>query len=339
MRALVTGAAGFVGHALCARLLADGWKVVGCDNLNDYYDVRLKQARLDDVERLGGDWKFERVELADAGAVAAVVRDAAPNVVVHLAAQASVRYGLRDPLIYGVSNVSGHLNVLEAVRQWNDGGGAVRHVLYASSSSVYGANAQPGEETVAFKETDDVSRPVSLYAASKRADELLSHAWAAQWPSFPPLTGLRFFTVYGPWGRPDMSPVIFADCLLRGAKIPLFNGGDLWRDFTYVGDIVEAMVRLIPWTEGRARAEVFNLGNQSPVRLDDYVRVMAAAFGVEAHIEPLPWPPTEVYKTYADTSKLQAAVGWAPKTDLQDGMRAFAGWYKDWHGTFDVGSK
>lgn len=344
-RILVTGAAGFIGHALTKRLLADGWAVVGLDNLNDYYDVGLKEARLADVAALGvgEQWQFARVELADAEAVKAVVAAARPDVVVHLAAQASVRYGLKDPLIYGTSNVSGYLNVLDAVRAYNTAGGAVRHVLYASSSSVYGANAKPGEDTVAFKETDDVSRPVSLYAASKRADELLSHAWASQWPDFPPLTGLRFFTVYGPWGRPDMSPVLFADKLLRGEPVPLFNGGDLWRDFTFVGDIVEAIVRLMPWVgeaaPARERAEVFNLGNQHPVRLDDYVRVMAEAFGVEGTIDKLPWPPTEVYKTFADTAKLRAAVGWAPQTDLADGMRAFADWYQGWHGRFAVGSR
>lgn len=332
---LVTGVAGFVGAAVAARLLGEGYRVVGLDNLNDYYDPALKEARLERLRGLGGDFVFHKLDLAERDGVIALFAETRAEVVVHLGAQASVRYGLKNPLAYLNSNLIGHFNVLEACRQQGEGGYPVRHLLYASSSSVYGAN-----EKIPFEETDDVSRPQSLYAATKRADELITHAWCHQFAGQPgafPATGLRFFTVYGPWGRPDMSPMIFARAIVDGTAIPLFNSGDLWRDFTFVDDIVEAIVRLMPvlpmaHDNGGTPHTVYNLGNQNPVRMTDFVATLALALGTEAKVDNLPWPPTEVYRTYADTSRLRAAVGWAPATSLEDGLDAFAGWYRGWHG-------
>ena len=332
---LVTGVAGFIGSSLAARLLGDGYRVVGLDNLNDYYDPALKEARLERLRGLDGDFSFHKLDLADRDALIALFTATRAGVVVHLGAQASVRYGLKNPLAYLNSNLIGHFNVLEACRQQGIAGAPVAHLLYASSSSVYGAN-----EKVPFEETDDVSRPQSLYAATKRSDELITHAWCHQFAGHPgafPATGLRFFTVYGPWGRPDMSPVIFARAILSGNPIPLFNHGDLWRDFTFVDDIVEAIVRLMPVApaaadHGGTPHTVFNLGNQNPVRMSDFVDTMAGVLGVEAKVDNLPWPPTEVYRTFADTSRLRSAVGWAPATSLRDGLAAFADWYRAWHG-------
>jgi UDP-glucuronate 4-epimerase len=316
---VVTGAAGFVGAALCQRLLGDGWKVVGVDSLNDYYSPALKRQRVREIGKhtKAKHFAFKKLDLVKREALVKLLKSVKPAVVVHLAAQASVRYGLVNPVSYLERNLIGHFNVLEAMRLAGCG-----RLLYASSSSVYGAN-----EKVPFSEADDVSHPVSLYAATKRADELVTEAWCHQFGL--KATGLRFFTVYGPWGRPDMSPVIFASAILEGRQIPLFNGGDLWRDFTYIDDIVEAVVRLMEAPEDKH--SIYNLGNQEPVRMDAFVEIMSRVLGKKAKIKNMAWPSTEVYKTYADTAALKKRVGWVPKTRLEDGLQAFAEWFVPWH--------
>jgi len=327
--AIVTGAAGFIGAALAERLLAEGWQVAGVDSINDYYDPALKQARLAHLQSLSNAaaFTFHRLNLVEGDRLTALALETKPQVIIHLAAQAGVRYGLVNQVSYLESNLIGHFNVLAACKALADAGTPVSHLLYASSSSVYGAN-----EKVPFEETDDVSRPVSLYAATKRADEMITHAWSHQFGL--PASGMRFFTVYGPWGRPDMSPWIFTKAILEGTAIPLFNGGDLWRDFTYVDDIVEAIVRLIPvLPQATPTAHtIYNLGNQNPVRMTEFVQTLAGVLGKQPQIDNLPWPPTEVYKTYADTTRLRQAVGWAPSTPLKDGLARMAEWYRAYAG-------
>ena len=326
---LVTGAAGFIGAAVVSRLLkTSDSKVIGIDNINDYYDVSLKYARLNELKN--DRFEFTELDFCDFDALTKLWADTKPDIVIHLGAQAGVRYGLKNPLAYLKSNLIGHFNMLEVCRNAEK---PVEHFLYASSSSVYGSNSK-----VPFEETDNVSQPQSIYAATKGSDELITHAWSNQFKM--PATGLRFFTVYGPWGRPDMSPMIFASALLNDKPIPLFNGGDLMRDFTYIDDIVEAIVRLIPHIPsangGLTPHKIYNLGNQNPIRMTEFVKAMADAFGVEPRVENLPWPPTEVYRTYADTSRLKNDIGWAPSTPLKDGLAKFAEWYKPRHGTIIV---
>ncbi|PZP39409.1 MAG: hypothetical protein DI585_04185 [Pseudomonas fluorescens] len=328
--ALVTGAAGFIGAAVAERLLTEGWKVVGLDNINDYYTPVLKDARLahlhthPDAEA----FNFHKICLTDRQALIDLMTTTKPAVIIHLAAQAGVRYGLTHQVPYLESNLIGHFNMMAAAKALADMGAPVEHFLYASSSSVYGANAQPGIETMPFSESDDVSRPVSLYAATKRADEMLTHAWSHQFGM--PATGLRFFTVYGPWGRPDMTPLMFTRNIMAGQKIPLFNHGDLWRDFTYIDDIVEAIIRLIPTLPEAAPTPhaIYNLGNQSPVQMLNFVQTLSQVLGKSADLDLREWPATEVYKTFANTSRLKNAVGWAPHTALEDGLARLAEWYK-----------
>lgn len=334
----ITGVAGFVGFSLARRLLGEGHAVVGMDNLNGYYDPALKRARVAELEGLGGGFAFHEMDLADGAAVTALMLKAKPEVVLHMGAQASVRYGLVNQVAYLNSNLVGHFHILAACKALQEHEGCLKHLLYASSSSVYGGNAKPGEDTAAFCETDNVMQPQSLYAATKLADEVVTEAWVHQFKGSAGAfvaSGLRFFTVYGPWGRPDMSPMLFASAILEGRPIPLFNGGDLWRDFTYIDDIVEAVVRLADAPPARGH-EVYNLGNQNPVRMDEFVRVMGEVLDKQPVVEMREWPPTEVYKTFADTRKLQAAVGWAPATPLRDGLRRFAAWYVPVHGRYKV---
>lgn len=323
--ALVTGAAGFIGSTLTIRLLAEGWRVVGLDNLNDYYTPELKEARLANIASQPGaaNFTFHKQDLVDREALVNLALQTKPDAIIHLAAQAGVRYGLVNQVVYLESNLIGHFNVLAAAKALKDAGTPTSHFLYASSSSVYGAN-----EKVPFEESDDVSRPVSLYAATKRADELITHAWSHQFAI--PATGMRFFTVYGPWGRPDMSPFLFAKAILEQKPIALYNSGDLWRDFTYVDDIVEAIVRLIPVVPAAEPTPhaLFNLGNQNPVQMRAFVQTLGEVMGATPIVDNQDWPATEVYKTYADTTRLNAAIGWSPSTPLATGLARLAEWYK-----------
>jgi len=320
-RVLVTGAAGFVGSFVAARLAAMGHEVIGCDNFNDYYDPRLKHQRVAAMLTPAGV-ACHTVELSDAAQVAALFERERPQLVVHLAAQAGVRYSLENPAVYVQSNLVGFGNILEACRH-----GKIEHLLYASSSSVYGANAK-----VPFSEDDQVDTPVSLYAATKKSNELMAHSYSHLFAL--PATGLRFFTVYGPWGRPDMAYFSFAEKMARGAPIPVFAEGLLTRDFTYIDDIVEGVVRLLfkptPATASSAPHTVFNIGNHAPVRVLDFIETLENVMGVEADKQFLPMQPGDVPATHASIDKLKAWVGFAPTTSLQTGLASFWAWYRPW---------
>ncbi len=322
-RVLVTGAAGFVGSHVAARLAAMGHQVVGCDNFNDYYTPRLKHDRVAALLAPAGV-ACETVELADAAAVQALFERVRPTLVVHLAAQAGVRYSLENPAAYVQSNLVGFGNILEACRHHK-----VEHLLYASSSSVYGANAK-----VPFSEDDQVDEPVSLYAATKKSNELMAHSYSHLFGL--PATGLRFFTVYGPWGRPDMAYFSFTQKMMKGEPIPVFAEGLLTRDFTYIDDIVEGVVRLLfkptPAGQGKAAHTVFNIGNHNPVRVLDFIRSIEEVTGIEARKEFLPMQAGDVPATHASIDKLRAWVGFAPTTPLKDGLARFYEWYRDWPG-------
>ncbi len=342
---LVTGAAGFIGAFLCRRLLERGdVRVVGVDNLNDYYDVGIKEDRLRmlteaaggsaaDANPAGfscGSLAFVRMDIADAGALERAFAETEPDVVVNLAAQAGVRYSIENPSAYVESNLIGFFNILEACRRH-----PVGHLVYASSSSVYGANAE-----VPYSTDDKTDSPVSLYAATKKADELMAHAYSKLYGI--PATGLRFFTVYGPMGRPDMAYFKFTDRIVRGEPIQIYNMGDMRRDFTYVDDIVtgvEAVIARPPEAaETGARHAVYNIGNSAPEDLMGFVETLervlveeGVADGPTAH-ELLPMQPGDVYQTYADTAPLERDFGFRPDTSLEDGLRAFARWYKGYYG-------
>jgi len=320
-RILVTGAAGFVGSFVAARLAAMGHQVVGCDNFNDYYDPRLKHDRVRALLAPAGV-VCHTVELSDAAQVAALFERERPQLVVHLAAQAGVRYSIDNPSAYIQSNLVGFGNILEACRQ-----GAIEHLLYASSSSVYGNNAK-----VPFSEDDQVDAPVSLYAATKKSNELMAHSYSHLFKL--PATGLRFFTVYGPWGRPDMAYFSFAEKMMRGATIPVFAEGLLTRDFTYIDDIVEGVVRLLfkptPATATSAPHTVFNIGNHNPVQVLEFIRTLESVMGIEARKEFLPMQPGDVPATHASIAKLKAWVDFAPTTPLATGLANFWTWYRDW---------
>lgn len=312
---LVTGAAGFVGSAIAARLADMGMRVVGCDNFNDYYPRRLKYDR---VEALLDPLAIpcEAIELADGTLVADLFDHYRPDRVLHLAAQAGVRYSLKNPAAYVQSNLVGFANVLEACRRHR-----VRHLVYASSSSVYGAN-----EKVPFAEDDNTDRPVSLYAATKKSNELMAHCYSDLYGI--PTTGLRFFTVYGPWGRPDMAYFSFTQKMMAGEPIPVFAEGMLQRDFTYIDDIVEGVIRLL--YKPRQSHTVFNIGNHQPVRVLDFIRTLERVLKVEARIDFQPMQAGDVPATYADCDKLRGWTGFAPSTRLEDGLSRFASWYRDW---------
>jgi UDP-glucuronate 4-epimerase len=314
---LVTGAAGFIGSAVAVRLANMGYSVVGCDNFNDYYDPALKQDR---VEALLGPAGVacEKVELADAAQTAALFDRVKPALVVHLAAQAGVRYSLQNPAVYVQANMVAFGHILEACRKHE-----VQHLLYASSSSVYGANAK-----TPFSESDQTDEPVSLYAATKKANELMAHTYSHLYGL--PTTGLRFFTVYGPWGRPDMAYFSFARKMLAGESIPVFAEGKLYRDFTYIDDIVEGVVRLLfkpSIRPGKPPHSVFNIGNNQPVQVLDFIKTLERAFDVRAVLDFQPMQPGDVPATHADTSKLHDWVGYKPTTSLEAGLQEFAGWY------------
>ena len=334
MRVLVTGVAGFIGMHVAERLLGRGDQVFGIDNLNDYYDVSLKEDRL---RRLAGrpGFEFDCIDIADAQTLSQVFRRAGVDRVVHLAAQAGVRYSIENPGAYGESNLSGFLNLLEACRHH-----PVEHLVYASSSSVYGGN-----EKLPFSEADAVDHPVSLYAATKKANELMAHTYSHLYRI--PTTGLRFFTVYGPWGRPDMAYFSFTQAIVDGRPIAVFNDGRMLRDFTYIDDIVDGVVAVLdkPATPdpafdgqhphpGRARApyRVFNIGNQDPVALGDFIATLEGALGQVAVKEYKPMQPGDVVATHADVSALAAWTGLHPRTRLQDGLATFVAWYRNYYG-------
>jgi UDP-glucuronate 4-epimerase len=327
---LVTGAAGFIGFHVAQRLAASGRAVIGIDNLNAYYDPALKQARLAELARYDA-FRFHKLDLKDRDAVAALFAEHRFVHVVHLAAQAGVRHSLTAPHDYIDSNITGFLNVLEGCRHAGS-----RHLLYASSSSVYGANT-----AMPFRVSQNVDHPLSLYGASKKANELMAHAYAHLFAL--PTTGLRFFTVYGPWGRPDMAMWLFADAILAGQPIKLFNGGDMKRDFTYVDDVATAVVKLIDhpaqgndaWSgddpdpaSSRAPWRIYNIGNHTPVDLMDVVRLLEQALGKTAIKQLLPMQPGDVQATCADVEALRKAVGFAPNTPVADGIRRFIDWFR-----------
>lgn len=332
MNILITGMAGFIGHAVAKRLAAEGHDIVGIDNLNDYYDVSLKQARLDDLAA----WpnvRFERLDLADRAGMERLFADTRFERVIHLAAQAGVRYSLDNPHVYAQSNLVGHLNVLEGCRRQQ-----VPHLIYASSSSVYGQNAQ-----VPFSTADAVDHPISLYAATKKANELMTHSYSHLYGI--PATGLRFFTVYGPWGRPDMAMFKFTRAILADEPLPVFNHGDLSRDFTYIDDIVEGVVRIMqaipeadPDSPGArpdqstAPFALYNIGHGSPVALMDFVHALERATGRTARCDFKPMQPGDVPRTWADTDALFEKVGYRPQVGVDEGVARFVEWYRRFHG-------
>ena len=322
-RVLVTGAAGFIGMHTSAALLARGDAVVGVDNLDPYYDVALKEARLAELSGRQG-FAFERLDLADADATARLFRDGRFERVVHLAAQPGVRYSLVNPGAYLRSNVDAFGRVLEGCRH-----AKVAHLVYASSSSVYGAN-----HTLPFSEDQPTDHPVSLYAATKKADELMAHSYAHLY-GFP-ATGLRFFTVYGPWGRPDQAPMLFARAILAGEPIRVFNHGRMRRDFTYVDDIVEGVVRVLDRPPARASAAaaphaIYNIGNHEAVELDTFIATLERLLGKAAIRDPQPMQPGDVPATYASIDRLRALTGFAPRTSLAEGLERFVRWYREYH--------
>jgi UDP-glucuronate 4-epimerase len=328
-RILVTGAAGFIGMHLSHRLLRDGHDVLGIDNLNSYYDPSLKVARLGKLKEFPS-FRFEKLDLADRNTMADLFSREAFPCVIHLAAQAGVRYSLSDPHAYAQANLLGFLNVLEGCRH-----SGCRHLIYASSSSVYGANT-----AMPFRTSDNVDHPLNLYGASKKANELMAHAYANLFAL--PATGLRLFTVYGPWGRPDMAMWLFTDAILQGRPIKLFNRGNMRRDFTYIDDVAEAVIRLVPlapagdptWTgndpaSSPAPWRVFNIGNSRSVEITEVVRLIEGATGQSAIIELMPMQPGDVPETYADATALEYAVGFRPDTPIGQGIERFVKWFVD----------
>lgn len=318
---LVTGAAGFIGHAVAHRLLERGERVIGVDILNDYYDPALKEARLSTFNGRA-EFSFERADIADAERIAAIVNGAGVKRIVHLAAQAGVRYSLENPFAYQRSNLQGHLSLLEASRHAPD----FEHLVYASSSSVYGDKPMGGE---GFTEDEAATAPVSLYAATKRSCELMSHSYAHLYKF--PQTGLRFFTVYGPWGRPDMAIFGFTQKILSGQSIEVYGEGRMARDFTYIDDIVDGVVGALdhPPTPGEHR--VLNIGDSHPVGLMDMIRSLERALGREADKVMRPMQPGDVTATYADVSKLHALTGYQPRVMLDEGITRFVEWYRDFY--------
>lgn len=313
MKVLVTGAAGFIGFHLSRRLLDRGDEVVGIDNLNDYYPVVLKEARLAELSPYE-KFRFIRMDISDREALPALFGEEKFDCVVNLAAQAGVRYSIENPWAYVDSNLVGFVNILECCRHF-----PVGHLVYASSSSVYGGN-----EKTPFSEEDKVDSPVSLYAATKKADELMAACYSKLYGIHA--TGLRFFTVYGPWGRPDMSPVLFASAIMEGRPIKVFNNGDMMRDFTYIDDIIEGVVRVMD--KAPSGSEVYNIGCSRPVRLMDFISEIETACGRSAEKIMMPMQPGDVYQTYADTSKLERDFGYRPGVTLHEGISKFIDWYK-----------
>jgi UDP-glucuronate 4-epimerase len=332
MKYLVTGAAGFIGSAVVDRLTAASHNVVGIDNINDYYDINLKHTRLKRIEHENFD--FVKIDLADREAMAALFVEHQFDLVVHLGAQAGVRYSIDNPMAYADSNLIGHLNILEGCRN-----NKVKHLVYASSSSVYGLNSK-----VPFSTSDTIDHPISLYAATKKSNELMAHSYSHLYDI--PTTGLRFFTVYGPWGRPDMAPFIFTKKILAGETIDINNNGDMWRDFTYIDDIVEGVIRIadvVPtrdnkWTveEGTpasssAPYSIYNIGHGSPINLMKFIEAIEKELGVEAKKNFRGMQAGDVYQTYADTQGLFEATGYKPQVGVAEGVAKLVSWYKGFY--------
>lgn len=349
MKYLITGVAGFIGFHVCKRLLQDNTdiEIVGIDNLNSYYDVNLKFGRLQELgidnqieinkykESSNSDmFKFVQMDLSDSDSIINLFEEGKFDVVVNLAAQAGVRYSIKNPKAYIQSNIDGFLNILEGCRH-----NGIKHLVYASSSSVYGLNAK-----VPFSENDSIAHPVSLYAATKKANELMAHSYSHLYQI--PSTGLRFFTVYGPWGRPDMSPFLFTDAILNNRSIKIFNNGNMLRDFTYIDDIVDGVISVInqaptssdQWdninsdpASSSAPYRIYNIGNSKPIQLMDFISAIENAIGVESKKEFLPMQQGDVYQTYADTTALQNDLGFMPKTDLNEGVKKTVDWYRSFY--------
>ncbi|MFA0441897.1 protein CapI [Vibrio sp. 10N.286.49.C2] len=331
MKYLITGVAGFIGSRVAKKLCSLGHRVIGIDNINDYYDVELKYARLKDIN--SDLLSFHKVDIANKEQLNAVFLEHDVDIVIHLAAQAGVRYSIDNPDVYGESNLVGHLNILECCRH-----NKIKHLVYASSSSVYGLNSQ-----VPFSTNDGIDHPISLYAATKKANELMSHSYSHLYQL--PTTGLRFFTVYGSWGRPDMAPLIFTTKISNGETINVNNNGEMWRDFTHIDDVVEGIIKVskvVPkanpnWessTDGGSTSSapyvVYNLGNGNPINLMDFITAIEDELGKKAIMNFREMQPGDVLKTYADSEPLQLVTGFTPKVTLEEGVRELVTWYKQY---------
>ena len=332
MKYLVTGAAGFIGAGVVEKLCAQGHDVVGIDNINDYYDINLKLARLKRIEN--NNFQFIKMDLADREEMASLFKEHQFTRVIHLGAQAGVRYSIDNPLAYADSNLTGHLNILEGCRH-----NKVEHLVYASSSSIYGLNNK-----IPFSEKDSTTHPISLYAATKKSNELMAHSYSHLYDLAT--TGLRFFTVYGPWGRPDMALFKFTKKILEGEVIDIYNNGDMFRDFTYIDDIIEGILRIqdiIPlkdehWTvetcspaKSSAPYSLYNIGNGNPVKLMDFIEALESSLGIKAKKNFMPMQAGDVYQTYADTTDLFEATGYKPEVSVKEGVQAFVDWYRDFY--------
>ena len=319
---LITGAAGFVGFHVASRLLEQGKTVCGIDNLNDYYSTDLKRARLDRL-KTWENFEFAELDISDHQALNAVANNKPITTIIHLAAQAGVRYSIDNPRAYVQSNLVGHVNMLELARNLP----GLQHMIYASSSSIYG-----GREDLPFLETDRADTPVSLYAATEKSNELMSHTYAHLYDV--PLTGLRFFTVYGPWGRPDMAYFSFTKKILAGEEIQVFNHGDMLRDFTYIDDIVDGVLRIAeqgPLKRDGPPHKVYNIGNNNPEKLEDFLRILENELGMKAVRKNLPMQPGDVPATAADISAINRDYGFEPSTNLREGLRTFVRWYRQYY--------
>lgn len=321
-RYMITGGAGFIGFHLSKSLLDKGASVLGFDNMNDYYDIKLKEARIHELEGRDG-YRFEKADLSDKEQVFSLFETYQPDIVINLGAQAGVRYSIENPDAYMQSNMMGFYHILEACRRH-----PVEHLVFASSSSVYGSNKK-----VPFSTEDMVDGPVSLYAATKKSNELMAHAYSKLYQI--PVTGLRFFTVYGPFGRPDMAYYKFALKIMNGEKIQIFNNGDMYRDFTYVDDVIKGMINILcnppQANENGVKYKIYNIGNHEPVKLMDFIAELERQLGKEADKEYLPMQPGDVYRTYADVTDLMKDFDFKPDTPIKEGLRKFVEWFKEYY--------